>query len=84
MKRRYRGAEQGRRSPDVVAFISGALMLVIAVVALWMAFGGSVDTRFARIAFPVLLVAVGIFGLSMSRRPHVHANAQPPNGRRRS
>lgn len=73
-----------RNSPDVVAFISGALMLSIAVVALWMAFGGNVDTRFARVAFPVLLVAVGIFGLSMSRRHHPQPSTQSPNGRRKA
>lgn len=84
MKRSTRTRQQRRRTPDVVAFISGALMLLIAVVALWMAFGGSIDTRFARVAFPVLLVTVGVFGLSMSRRPHPHPNAQPPNGRRKS
>ena len=55
------------RSVDVTAFVVGAVFSGIAVLALWMAFAGSVDWGIVRVVAPLGLVAVGILGLALAR-----------------
>jgi hypothetical protein len=55
------------RNVDVTAFVVGSVLSGVAVVALWMAFAGSVDWGIVRIVAPLGLVAVGILGLALAR-----------------
>jgi hypothetical protein len=55
------------RSVDVTAFVVGAVLSGVAVLALWMVFAGSVDWGIVRIVAPLGLVAVGILGLALAR-----------------
>jgi hypothetical protein len=55
------------RSVDVTAFVLGVVLTGIAVLALWLAFAGSVDWGIVRIVAPLGLVVVGILGLALSR-----------------
>jgi hypothetical protein len=55
------------RSVDVTAFVIGVVLSGVAVLALWMAFAGSVDWGIVRIVAPLILVAVGILGLALAR-----------------
>jgi hypothetical protein len=55
------------RSVDVTAFVLGLVLTGIAVLALWLAFAGSVDWGIVRIVAPLGLVVVGILGLALSR-----------------
>jgi hypothetical protein len=55
------------RSVDVTAFVVGAVLSGVAVLALWMAFAGSIDWGIVRIVAPLVLVAVGILGLALAR-----------------
>jgi hypothetical protein len=55
------------RNVDVTAFVVGSVLSGVAVLALWMAFAGSVDWGIVRIVAPLGLVAVGILGLALAR-----------------
>jgi hypothetical protein len=55
------------RSVDVTAFVLGVVLTGIALLALWLAFAGSVDWGIVRIVAPLGLVVVGILGLALSR-----------------
>jgi hypothetical protein len=55
------------RSVDVTAFVVGSVLSGVAVLALWMAFAGSIDWGIVRIVAPLGLVAVGILGLALAR-----------------
>jgi hypothetical protein len=55
------------RSRDVAAFVVGVVLTGIAVLALWLAFAGSIDWGIVRIVAPLGLVAVGILGLALAR-----------------
>jgi hypothetical protein len=55
------------RSRDVAAFVVGAVLSGIAVLALWLAFAGSIDWGIVRIVAPLGLVAIGILGLTLAR-----------------
>jgi hypothetical protein len=55
------------KSVDVTAFVLGVVLTGIAVLALWLAFAGSVDWGIVRIVAPLSLVVVGILGLALSR-----------------
>jgi hypothetical protein len=55
------------RSVDVTAFVVGTVLSGVAVLALWMAFAGSVDWGIVRIVAPLGLVVVGILGLALAR-----------------
>jgi hypothetical protein len=55
------------RSLDVAAFVVGAVLTGIAVLALWLAFAGSIDWGAVRIVAPLGLIAVGILGLTFAR-----------------
>jgi hypothetical protein len=55
------------RSRDVTAFVVGTVLCGIAVLALWLAFAGSIDWGVVRIVAPLGLVAVGILGLALAR-----------------
>ena len=52
--------------PDVTALILGLLVLTVAGLGLWMAFG-TVNWSIMGLAIPLALVAVGIVGLTASR-----------------
>jgi hypothetical protein len=54
-------------STDVTAFVVGAVLTGVAVLALWMALAGSIDWGIVRIVAPLGLVAVGILGLALAR-----------------
>ncbi|MGI8456892.1 MAG: hypothetical protein ACR2LI_02090 [Propionibacteriaceae bacterium] len=53
---------------DVLALVSGLLVTGVALVALWLSVGGSVDWSLVKIAAPLLLVVAGVVGLTLSRR----------------
>ena len=55
------------RSVDVTAFVVGAVLSGVAVLALWISFAGSIDWGIVRIVAPLGLVAVGILGLALAR-----------------
>lgn len=54
------------RRPDVTALILGLLVLTVAALGLWMAFG-TVNWSVMGLAIPLFLVAFGILGLTVSR-----------------
>ena len=57
------------RAPrDVVALVFGLLLTGVAVAALWLSFTGSLNWSVLQTATPIALVAVGGFGLALSRR----------------
>lgn len=54
---------------DVLALVAGLLVTGIALVTIWLSVGGSVDWSLVKIAAPLVLVVVGVVGLTLSRRP---------------
>jgi hypothetical protein len=58
------------KRPDVLALVFGVLMSAVALVALWLAFTGSVNWHLIRVAGPLCLVVVGVLGLALSRRQY--------------
>ena len=52
--------------PDVTALVLGLLVLTIAGLGLWMAFG-TVNWTVMGLALPLALVAFGVVGLTASR-----------------
>ncbi len=54
------------RRPDVTALILGLLVLTVAALGLWMAFG-TVNWSVMGLAIPLFLVAFGLLGLTVSR-----------------
>ncbi|MGO1973774.1 MAG: hypothetical protein ACTH2Q_12545 [Propionibacteriaceae bacterium] len=55
------------RRVDVVSLIVGLLLTALAGLALWWSFDNAVDWDLVKIATPLILVLVGIVGLSLSR-----------------
>jgi hypothetical protein len=53
----------------VLALVAGLLVTGIALVTIWLSVGGSVDWSLVKIAAPLVLVVVGVVGLTLSRRP---------------
>ncbi len=56
-----------KRRIDVLSLITGLLLTAVAVVSLWLTFGGPVDWAALKVAVPLGLIAVGVLGLSLSR-----------------
>lgn len=54
--------------PDVTALVLGLLVLTVAALGLWMAFG-TVNWSVTGLVIPLFLVAFGIVGLTASRPP---------------
>ena len=55
------------RRLNVVSLVFGLLLTSVACVALWLAIFGTVDWQGLRIGAPMLLVLVGVLGLTLSR-----------------
>ncbi|NNG18205.1 hypothetical protein HJ590_01200 [Naumannella sp. ID2617S] len=62
--------EAARRTPDLVAFVAGALCTAVAGLVLWSAYGGRLDVSVLRVAIPVLLVLLGAGVLVIRGRGH--------------
>lgn len=54
--------------PDTVSLVLGLMTTALALAALWVSVGGQVDWTTLKIAVPLTLVAIGIIGLTASRR----------------
>lgn len=54
------------KRPDTIALVVGLMALAIAALGLWHAFG-TVNWSAVGIAFPILLVLVGVSGLATTR-----------------
>lgn len=55
------------RRVDVVSLVVGLLLTALAGLALWWSFGTAVNWDVVKVATPLILVVVGIVGLSLSR-----------------
>lgn len=55
------------RRVDVVSLVVGLLLTAVAGLGLWAALGQTVDWDLIKVAAPLVLVVVGIVGLSLSR-----------------
>lgn len=58
-----------RRSPNLFSLLAGLLFTAFAVGALVAAIGGNADPRVWSVALPVFLIALGVIGLLLARRP---------------
>lgn len=56
-----------RKTYDVVALITGVVLSMVALGALWLAFVGPLPWPVIKIAAPLGLVALGVCGLALSR-----------------
>jgi hypothetical protein len=56
-----------RRRLDASSLIWGLLFLLIAGLGLWVAVGGPIDWHLITISAPVVLIALGLLGLLLSR-----------------
>ncbi|SDT02359.1 hypothetical protein [Microlunatus soli] len=56
-----------KRRPDAVSLILGLLTTALALAALWLSLGGSVEWSTLKVAAPLTLVVIGIIGLAASR-----------------
>lgn len=56
------------KRPDTVSLVLGLLTTALALAGLWVSVGGQVDWTTLKIAVPLTLVAIGIIGLTASRR----------------
>jgi hypothetical protein len=59
-----------RRSYDVVALVTGVVIISVALGALWLALVGPLPWPVIKIVAPLGLVAVGVAGLALSRNRH--------------
>lgn len=55
------------RRPDTVSLVLGLLTTPLAMAGLWLSFGGNLDWNTVKIAAPLILVLIGIVGLTVSR-----------------
>lgn len=55
------------RRVDVASLIVGLLLTALAGLALWWSFDNTVNWDVVKVATPLILVVVGIVGLSLSR-----------------
>ena len=56
------------RRPDVVALVTGVCFACLALAVLWGALVGPLSWAVVKVVAPLVLVAVGVAGLALSRR----------------
>lgn len=54
------------RRPDVMALVVGLALLIVAALGLWLSFG-VINAAWIGVGIPVMLVVVGLLGLTVSR-----------------
>lgn len=54
------------RRPDVMALVVGLALLVVAALGMWLSFG-VINRAWIGVGIPVMLVVVGLLGLTVSR-----------------
>ena len=55
------------RRLDVLSLVVGVLLSGAALAGLWLAFGGDVNWQWVKVGAPLMLVVVGLLGLTLSR-----------------